>query len=332
MQALVFEGINLPLQLREVPEPIPAAGEVLVQLKAAALNHRDVWIRKGQYAGIRFPTILGSDGAGIVAGVGAGAPKDLIGQEVIINPGMDWGANPKAQSKEFKILGLPDNGTFAEYVAVPAANVTAKPAHLTWEQSAALPLAGLTAYRALFSRAALQPGEKVLVTGIGGGVALSVLQFALAAGAKVYVTSGSDEKIGRAVQLGATAGANYTQPDWAEQLETQAGAFDVIIDSAAGDGFAKLIDLADLGGRIVFFGGTKGVINGIVPARVFWKQLSVLGTTMGSATEFAAMVAFVAAHQIIPVVIKTFPLAQGNAALDYMEQSSQFGKIVLEIN
>ena len=332
MQALVFEGISLPLQLREVPKPIAAAGEVLVQLKAAALNHRDVWIRKGQYAGIELPSILGSDGAGIVAEVGAGAPESLLGREVIINPGMDWGGNPKAHAKEFKILGLPDSGTFAEYVAIPAANVTAKPAHLTWQQSAALPLAGLTAYRALFSRAAVQPGEKVLVTGIGGGVALFALQFALAAGAKVYVTSGSDEKIGRAVQLGATAGANYTQPDWAEQLKTQAGAFDVIIDSAAGDGFVKLVELADLGGRIVFFGGTKGVINGIVPARVFWKQLSVLGTTMGSAAEFAAMVAFVATHRIVPVTSKTFPLAQGNAALDYLEQSSQFGKIVLEIN
>ncbi len=332
MKALVFEGIDLPLQLREMPEPTAAAGEVLVQLKTAALNHRDVWIRKGQYAGIEFPSILGSDGAGIVAGVGAGVPENLLGREVIINPGMGWGVNPKVHAKEFKILGLPDSGTFAEYVAVPAANIVAKPAHLTWQQSAALPLAGLTAYRALFSRAAVQPGEKVLVTGIGGGVALFALQFALAAGAKVYVTSGSDEKIRLAVQLGATAGANYTQPDWAEQLKTQAGAFDVIIDSAAGDGFVKLIDLADVGGRIVFFGGTKGVINGIVPARVFWKQLSVLGTTMGSAAEFAAMVDFVAAHRIVPVTSKTFPLAQGNAALDYLEQSSQFGKIVLEIS
>lgn len=269
MQALIFEGINLPVQLWEVPKPLPAAGEVLVQLKAAALNHRDVWIRKGQYAGIKFPAILGSDGSGIVAEVGEGVSDGLIGQEVIINPGMNWGDNPKTHAKEFKILGLPDSGTFAEYVAVSAANIVAKPAHLTWEQSAALPLAGLTAYRALFTRAAVQPGEKVLVTGVGGGVALFALQFAIAAGAKVYVTSGSDEKIRQAVQFGAIGGANYNQPDWEEQIKTQAGAFNVIIDSAAGDGFVKLIDLAELGGRIVFFGGTKGVINGIVPARFF---------------------------------------------------------------
>jgi len=330
MQALVLEGIHQPLQLQEVPDLVPTAGEVVVQLQAAALNHRDVWIQKGQYAGLHFPAILGSDGAGVVTEA-ADANTAWMGKEVIINPGMNWGNNPQAQAKSFKILGMPDPGTFAQYVKVPVTHIVSKPAHLTPEQAAALPLAGLTGYRALFSRAAVRAGEKVLITGIGGGVALLVLQFAVAAGAEVYVTSGSDEKITQAMQRGARGGANYTQANWSETLKAQASAFDVIIDSAAGDGFARLIDLADEGGRIVFYGGTQGTINGVIPGKVFWKQLSILGTTMGSEFEFGEMVKFVEKHRIVPVVSKIFPLHQGNEALQYMKDTAQFGKIVLRM-
>ena len=221
MRAVVLEAVN-SLAVREVSAPRPAPGEAIVRLRAAALNHRDVWIKQGKYAGLKFPIIPGSDGSGVVTDLGAGALSDLAGKETIIHPGSGWGNNPRAQSPEFTILGLPKDGTLAESVSVPASNIYPKPAHLDWPQAAALPLAGVTAYRALFSRAQLQSGEKVLITGIGGGVALFALQFAVARGAKVWVTSSSSEKIARAERLGAAGGANYRDSDWAKQLESKA--------------------------------------------------------------------------------------------------------------
>ncbi|UYZ63452.1 zinc-binding dehydrogenase [Hymenobacter weizhouensis] len=333
MKALVLDGVNQPLQLRDVPTPQPGPGEVLVQLRAAALNHRDVWIQKGQYAGLRFPCILGSDGAGIITAVGEGAPAELLHQKVVINPGQGWGDNPAAQSRAFTILGLPAQGTFAEYVAVPARYIYAKPAHLSFEQAAALPLGGVTAYRATFTRAGLRPGERVLITGVGGGVALLALQMAVAIGAEVWVTSGSEEKINRAVAMGARGGASYRTLKWAEELVQRAGgAFDVIVDSAAGPGFNDLLDVAAPGGRIVFFGGTQGAITQMPPAKVFWKQLSILGSTMGTEQDFADMVRLFEQYQIVPVVDEQFPLSQGEHAMRRMDEGLQFGKIVLQIN
>jgi zinc-binding alcohol dehydrogenase/oxidoreductase len=330
MHALVLEAANQPLQLKEVADPLPGPGEAVVAIQAAALNHRDLWIQKGQYAGLKFPIIPGSDGCGRVVDCGEGVDGFWKGQQVIINPGLDWGDRAEVQAGKFRILGLPDDGTFAERVRVPASQLFHQPSHLDIQHAAALPLAGLTAYRALFSRAKLQSGEQVLVTGVGGGAALFALQFAVAAGASVFITSGSDEKLRRAVELGATGGANYKKSDWADQLKTQAaGEFDVIIDSAGGEGFAQLIDLAAPGGRIAFFGATAGNPTGFDMRRVFWKQLSILGTTMGSPSDFAAMVRFVEDHRLVPLAEKSFPLREGNAALATMEAAEQFGKIVL---
>lgn len=332
MQALLLDGINQPLQLRETPTPTPDPGEVLVRLHAAALNHRDVWIQKGQYAGLKFPCILGSDGAGTVAEVGAGTDAALRGQHVLINPGMHWGNNPAAQAKEFQILGLPHDGTFAEYVRVPARCVHPLPAHLSFAQAAALPLGGLTAYRALFTRANLQPGERVLVSGVGGGVALLALQFAVAIGAEVWVTSSAEEKITRAKELGAKGGINYQADSWPATLTKQVGGgFDVIIDSAAGSGFHNLVDAATPGGRIVFYGATQGDIPEVPARKIFWKQLSVLGSTMGTEQDFADLLTLVSDKKLVPVIDKTFPLAEGEAALRHMDAGAQFGKIVLEI-
>lgn len=331
MKALVLEGVGQPLQWREVADPIAGLGEAIVALEAAALNHRDLWIQKGQYAGLKFPIIPGSDGCGKVLAVGDGVEKSWLGQRVIINPALAWGGKEETQAGAFRILGLPDDGTFAERVLAPAINLAAAPEHLDAVHAAALPLTGLTAFRALFSRARLQPGERALITGVGGGGALAGLQFALAAGATVFVTSGSDAKLARARELGATGGVNYRQPDWANALKEQAGGFDVILDSAGGEGFGDLIDLAAPGGRIVFFGATLGNPPGLDLRRIFWKQLSLLGTTMGSPADFAAMVQFVNAHRITPVADKVFPLVEGNAALAAMEAAEQFGKIVLTI-
>ncbi len=333
MKALVLAGVNQPLELKEVADPAAGPGEAVVRIKAAALNHRDLWIQKGQYAGLKFPIILGSDGCGTVESVGEGADESWLGREVIINPGLDWGTRKEAQADHFHILGLPDDGTFAERVKTPADALVERPAHLDAAQAAALPLAGLTAYRAVFSRCGLWGGERVLITGVGGGAALFALQFAVAAGATVFVTSGSEDKIKRAVELGAAGGVNYKADKWADQLKEQAGGgFDVTIDSAGGPGFLQLIELASPGGRIAFFGATAGDPPKFPMRRVFWKQLSILGTTMGSPGDFAAMTAFVAEKKIVPLASHTFPIAEGNAALEAMEKADQFGKIVLSVS
>jgi len=329
MKAVVLAAAEKPLTLKEVDKPALKAGEVLVKIKAAALNRRDYWITEGKYAGIKYPTILGSDGAGIVAEAGDDADKHWIGREVIINPGHDWGSHPEFQSKEFKILGLPEDGTFAEYVKVRSEYLHNKPAHLDWEQAAALPLAGLTAYRALFTKGRAEKRNKVLITGVGSGTGSFALQFAHAAGCAVFVTSGSGEKIEQAKQLGAAAGVNYKAQDWAEQLQHLSGGFDVIVDSALGEGFAKLPDICNPGARIVFFGGTAGNIPELNGRKIFWKQLQLLGTTMGTPEEFTAMVSFVNEHQVVPVIDEIFPLADAEKAIRKMERSSQFGKIIL---
>ncbi|RZK53772.1 MAG: alcohol dehydrogenase, partial [Hymenobacter sp.] len=176
MLALQQDAVNQPAVARDIPTPTPAAGEVLIKLHAAALNHRDVWIQKGQYAGLKLPCTLGADGSGEITALGDGVTGLAVGAPVIIYPGLEWGDSQKVQGRDFRVLGMPDPGVFAEYHVAPAAYVRPRPAHLDWAQAAALPLAGLTAYRAAFVRAQLQPGERVLITGIGGGVALTAAQ------------------------------------------------------------------------------------------------------------------------------------------------------------
>jgi zinc-binding alcohol dehydrogenase/oxidoreductase len=318
MHALVLNEPNASLQYQKVPVPQETGNKALVHIRAAALNHRDVWIQKGMYAGLRYPIIVGSDGAGVCEG-----------KEVIINPSLEWGDNPAVQGKNFRILGLPDNGTFADFVLIDRAQLHPKPTHLTFEQAAALPLAGLTAFRALFTKCNLKKGEKVLITGIGGGAALFACQFAVAAGAEVYVTSSSDDKVERAIALGAKGGGNYTNVNWADGMARELGGFDVIIDSAGGAGFTDLIKLAKPAGRICFYGGTKGDIPNVNPRQIFWKQLSIYGSTMGTPEEFAKMVRFVKKHKIVPVVDQEFDLKEGQSAFDKMDKGQQFGKIIL---
>ena len=300
-----------------------------MQIKAAALNRRDYWITIGQYAGIKYPAILGSDGAGIVAQVGGGVDKSWLSKEVIINPCHNWGPHVEYQNRNFTILGLPENGTFAEYVKVKAEYLYHKPSHLNWEQASALPLAGLTTYRALFTKGKANKGDTVLVTGIGGGTGTFALQFALAAGCNVFVTSGSGDKLQRAKEIGASAGVCYKAQDWSQELQHLSGGFDVIIDSALGSGFDKLLDMSNPGARIVFFGGTAGNIPALSGRKIFWKQLQILGTTMGSPDDFNGMLNLVNQHKIVPVVDEIFPLISAQNAIDKMGNSSQFGKLVL---
>ncbi|MEW5981391.1 MAG: zinc-binding dehydrogenase [Acidobacteriota bacterium] len=333
MKAIVLSELGGPekLTLQEVPDPTPGPGEVMVSLKAAALNHRDAWIRQGLYAGIKLPVILGSDGAGVVERVGDGVDRSLAGTDVVINPSLDWGSDDRVQGGTYRILGLPDDGTYAEMVKVPAANVVAKPGSLSWEEAAAIPLGGLTAYRAVVTRARVQPGESVLVTGIGGGVATLAMIIARHIGARVFVTSGHDGKIDRAVSMGAAAGVNYRSEGWGRALLAVCpGGPDVLIDSAGRDAWPTLIEIARPGARLVTFGATTGSEATVEVRRVFWKQLSVLGTTMGTPAEFAAMVRLFAGGPK-PVIDSVFPLAEAAASHHRMDQADQFGKIVLRI-
>lgn len=330
MKATFLTDTNAPLIVKEVETPVPTDNQVLIRLAYSSLNHRDVWIQKGSYAGSKAGLILGSDGFGTVVGTGRNVDPAWTGKAVIINPSHDWGDNPAAFGDEFKILGNPEPGTFAEYITVDAKYVHEKPTHLTDIEASALPLAGITTYRALFTRAALQAGEQILITGIGAGTALLALQYSIAAGAKVYVTSGSQDKIEKAKALGAIEGFNYKEENWFLKAKEMTGGFDVVLDSASGKGFGNLIETAKPGGRIVFFGGTDGPIGNIIPSKVYWRNLSLLGTTMGTLQEFRDMLAFTAEHHIKPIVDKVYPtLSDAQLAFDYMHEGRQFGKIVL---
>jgi zinc-binding alcohol dehydrogenase/oxidoreductase len=330
MQAVRLMALH-QLAIEAVPAPAPAAGEAVVAIRAAALNHRDVWIKSGQYAGVHYPCTPGSDGAGVVRSVGPGADPAWIGREVIINPALEWGADLRAQGAAFSILGLPRPGTLAEFTAVPTAQLTPKPEHLTWDAAAAVPLAGLTAWRALMTRGACHPGDRVLITGIGSGVALFALQFAVATGAETWVTSSSEAKIARAVALGARGGFLYTQAGWTGAAVKTPGPFDLVIDSAGGEGFNDLLDLCAPGARVVFFGATRGNSGAVTLRKIFWRQLSLLGTTMGSPPDWTAMTGFLARRRIQPVISEVFPLARAGEAFALMEAAGQFGKIVIRI-
>jgi zinc-binding alcohol dehydrogenase/oxidoreductase len=332
MKAILFDSPGSACKLIETEKPVPGQGEILVRILAASLNRRDYWIKKGIYQNSKFPLIGGSDGAGIIESVGEIAFESLLGKEIIINPGLNWGDNPLFHGPDFEILGLPRQGTFAEYICVPAESVWPKPTGWTFEKAASLPLAGLTAYRALFTRGQLKKGEKVFITGIGGGVAVFALKFALAMGAEVFVSSSSEKKIKRAIQLGASGGVNYKDPDWDIKLQemSQTG-FNLIIDSAAGDNFNLLPSLLQIGGRIVIFGGTAGKINDLTAAKIFWKQASILGTTMGSPVDFENMLKLVNEYQIDTEIDKILPMEDTEIAFKQMENHEQFGKLVIRI-
>ena len=322
MKALVLNEVKQPLILQERPSPKAGKDQVIVKLKAAALNRRDYWITQGLYPGIRCPVVLGSDGAGIA---------DVKDNEVIINPGYNWGERQQAQGSDFKILGMPDDGTFAEEIAVPQEQLFTKPKHLSFEQAAALPLAGLTAYRALFRQGGLQSSQTVVITGIGGGVACIALQLAVAAGATAIVTSSSQAKIDKALAMGASAGFLYTADDYASQVNAEFGPIHLIVDGAGGDGYSQLIDMACPGGTIVNYGATAGIPEKLELRKVFFRQLHLVGSTMGSPEDFAAMLDIVNEHKIKPVIDEVYALSDGNKAIEKMNVSSQFGKLVLRV-
>ncbi|TAH21162.1 MAG: alcohol dehydrogenase [Cytophagales bacterium] len=319
------------LKMVEMPMPSLSEGEVLIKLKAVALNRRDQWIREDKYPNIKPNTTLGSDGCGVVEKVQNEADNHWLGKTVIINPNIDWGTNSISQSPHYQILGMPTHGTFAEYIAVKADRLHLKPAHLTDEQAATLPLGGLTAYRAVFTFGGLQAGENVLISGVGGGVAMLAFQFALAAKANVYVTSGSKEKIEKALQAGAIGGANYKEVNWNKELHEKIKGLNLVVDSGGGKGFSDFIRMMKQAGRIVFYGATQGLPTTLDLYRMFFYQLRIQGSTMGNDQEFSQMLDFVSKQNIVPFVDSVRPFANIISAFDDMKAGNQFGKLVVSM-
>ena len=333
MKAMVLRELGGPdkLSYEDVPDPEPGLGETVVRLHAAALNRRDLFVTYGQYPGLDLPATPGSDGSGEVVARGDGAAGPHEGTEVVINPALYWGDDPRKPGKEYRILGVPDDGTFAQLVKVPAENVFPKPSHLSHEEAAALPLGALTAYRTLVTRGEVKEGETVVVPGVGSGVATFVVQMAAVLGARVFVTSGSDEKIEKAKEFGAEGGVNYNSENWSKELKGMAGGVDLSVDLVGGEAFNALVSLAKPGGRIVAVGATAGPTPKAMTIRIALKHLDVLGTAMGTNEEFGAVLDLYAEHGLRPVINETFPLEETAAALKHMEEGKGIGKIVLGI-
>ncbi len=315
----VHEGPALVYE--EVPDPEPKPGEAVVELKAAGLNRRDLLVRSGIYP-FPLPLIPGSDGAGI---------RRDTGEEVVVYCGLGWGDREDAPAPGFGILGGPRDGTYAELVSLPEENLFPKPAALSWEEAAAFPLAALTAYRGLFTRGQLQAGETVLALGAGSGVSTFVVQLAVQAGARVLVTSSSDDKIERAKELGAQGGVNYaTTEDWPAAV-TELGPIDLVLDSV-GSTWQQSLDAARPGGRVVVFGGTGGTDVSLQVRPFYFKQQSLLGTQLGSPRDFEALLGMLEDASWRPVVDSVTSLAEAETALARMESGEHFGKLVLSIS
>jgi len=327
-----IEELKNNLTIEDIPIPEINNNEVLINVKYASINHRDLWIAKGLYSKIKLPVILGSDCSGIIHSKGSDVTEFNIGDEVIINPGLNWGNDENFQSKEFKIPGMPDNGTFAEYLKIDKAYVYKKPGHISFEEASAIPLTGITAYCSVFKKAGINKDDNVLITGIGGGVASAALVFAKSAGAKVFVSSGCDEKINKAISIGAVGGVNYTNKNWDKEIIELSGyKIDVVIDGTGGDTFLKCIDIINYGGRIISYGSTAGNVMNFPLARIFWKQLKIFGSTMGSTADFEQMIKYINDNKLEFVVDSVLSLENIADAFERMASGKQFGKIVIKI-
>jgi len=332
MKALQLEAADsTPPQIVDIAMPEPGQGEVRVALKAAALNHRELFILKGQYPGMTLPCTLGADGAGIVDALGADVPGDLEGQRVVLYPGLEWGEDERFPSRKFHLLGMPAPGTIADYICVPAASVRGIPEHLDFGQAAALPTAALTAWRGLIRKAGLSQGDKLLITGVGGGVATCALLFGVAMGADVYVTSSSIATIDKAVALGAKGGFNYREENWQKAFRKESGGADVVFDGAPSGGMKAYTRALRMGARIVVYGSTGGGDAGFLAPSLFLNHATIYGTAMGSPSDFSAMLDFVSSSGLEPVIDRRFPLSEATDALTYLAEAHAFGKVVIDI-
>lgn len=338
--------VYYPIQIKEVPKPTPGPGEVLVRISAVALNHRDLFIRRHQYPAISFTNPMFADGYGTVVETGPDVTrKDLLHKPVLLTPMRGWESDPAGpeDARGFAVIGssrLTEAATGQDYAVVPEDEVVLAPEHLTPGEGAALPLVGLTGWRALVTKSnAAFPGSNILVTGIGGGVALAVLQFAVGFGCNVFVSSGDPEKLERAKALGAKGGVNYKSETWEKDLAAllpeDRPYLDAIIDGAGGPIIKKTIRILKPGAVISQYGMT-------VSPKMDWLMQAVLahvelkGVTMGSKKEFKDMVAFVREKKIRPVISKTIKGLGDLEAIDKlfeeMEHGRQFGKLVIEVD
>jgi len=342
LKALYFKehGGTDNLLYGDRPEPVPGAGEVRVRLKASALNHVDLYALGGMPGvPIGLPHIGGADGAGVVEVVGDSVEGVEVGAEVVFDPGLSCGrceyclAGEQSLCVRFGVLGEHSDGTFAETVVVAAPSLAPRPAHLSWEEAAAFGLTYLTAWRMLIQRGGLRPGETVLIHGIGGGVSLACLQLAKLTGARTIVTSRSQEKLARAVELGAdeVLPADAEVARGVRRLTAKRGV-DVVVDSVGKATWMQSLKAAAKGGRIVTCGATSGPDPAEEIRLIFWNQLSVIGSTMGSREDWRRLIAAVDAHRMHPVIDGVRPLCEGRAAYERMERAEQFGKIVLSID
>jgi len=343
MQALFMNrhgGLDA-LEVGTRPDPTPAAGEVAVAVKAAALNHLDLFVLQGLPGlELAMPHVGGADAAGVITALGDGVIGWQVGDDVVLNPGTWCGRCEFCRSGEesmcvrFGLLGEHRPGTFAELVCVPAASLGRRPAHLGWAEAAAFPLVYLTAWRMLVTRARLSAGETVLIHGIGGGVALAALALAVRLGARAIVTSSHESKLERARALGAEATIDYTRHDVAREVRSLTGkrGVDVVVDSIGEATWMASLRSARRGGRILTCGATSGPNPAEEVRLIFWNQLSILGSTMGSRSDWNAMLDAVNAWQLAPVVDAVLPLARGRAAYQRLRDGGQFGKIVLAVS
>lgn len=314
------------IRLEQVPAPEPAAGEALVRLDHAALNRHDLFVIDDRADAPR-PLILGSDGHGVlesIDGPADGGPE--VGERVIINPCLGW-SDPDALPTVPEVLGDPRDGTLAEYVRVPAVNVHRAPEHLDPVAAAGLGLAGMTAYRALFTQGGLRPDMHVLIPGIGGGVALLALIFAKRAGARVTVTSRSADVLANAARHGADQLLRHDD-DWTAQ---RLGPVDLVVDSVGAAAYGRVIELLRPGGTLVSFGATTAPDVTLDLRDLFFRQIAIKGSSMASEPEFAAMLGFVAEHEIVPPVGRVYALSETAAALEDLRVGRTAGKLAVEI-
>ena len=329
MRAAVLRAPN-DVGAEDWPDPEAGAGEVLIKLRRAALNRRD-WFLLGDPAavGLELPTVIGSDGAGLIESVGEGVSGLEAGQEVVILPGLNWGDREDAPGPDYAILGAETQGTHAEWIAVPAENVYPRPQRLSWEESAALPLAGLTAWRALFNRGGLESGQTVLITGAAGGVSTYMVQIAAARGARVLVNTSSEEKLAAAKVLGAEDGVDRSDESWPEQIkEMSGGGVDLAVDSSGC--WSEALQAVRPGGTLSVFGRTVQEKAELAVAAVFFGQYSIHGTTMGSPREFQALLDHVEGAEWRPIVDSVLPLEQIGDAYERLDSSERFGNVVID--
>ncbi len=341
MKAVRFHQHGGPEVLRyeEVPTPAPRPGEVLIGLRAAALNHLDLFVRTGQTPGVALPHIGGADGAGVVLANGTGAARHPVGSRVFFDPGLSDGTCDYCARGEhslcdrWEILGEHRDGTFAQAVVMPEVNLRPIPGELSFEEAAAFPLVFLTAWRMLMTKARVMPGESVLILGIGGGVALAALQIAKHVGARVFVTSSSAEKLERALALGADVLINHQETDFSREVWriTEKRGIDVIVDNVGAATWDRSIRALAKGGRLVTCGATSGPKPDEDLRRIFVKQVTIYGSTMGTRHDWEQLNRLLAAKTLRPIVDRIFPLEQAAQAQTLMEDHGQFGKIVLTI-